>query len=77
MQTYTGSGSEPLDFDAFWHRTITEARTFEHVPTLTLVDTDLETIDVYDVRFPGFDGQPVAAWLRDPLGVLPLPAVIE
>lgn len=78
LRTYRGSGTEPTDFDAFWDRTMTEARRFDWSPEITPVDTDLRTVDVYDVRFPGFGGQPIAAWLRVPRGaVAPLPAVVE
>ena len=78
LREYRGSGEEPADFDAFWQRTIYEARAFGGAPSVVLVETPLDTIDVYDVRFPGFGGQPVAAWLRVPRGATgPLPAVVE
>lgn len=78
LREYTGSGSEPHDFDEFWHRTLTEARAFEETPTLTKVDSNLTTVDVFDVRFPGFGGQPIAAWLQIPRGTDgPLPTVVE
>ncbi|GAA1257631.1 acetylxylan esterase [Arthrobacter pascens] len=78
LRTYTGSGMEPIDFDEFWHRTFSEARVFDWSPVATAVNTDLKSVDVYDVRFPGFGGQPIAAWLRVPRGSSgPLPTVVE
>lgn len=78
LREYAGSGSEPHDFDEFWHRTLTEARAFEETPTLTKVDSNFSTVDVFDVHFPGFGGQPIAAWLQIPRGADgPLPTVVE
>lgn len=49
--------------------------------TLERVETVLTTLDVYDVTFPGFGGEPVKAWLHLPRGAaeagMPLPTVIE
>lgn len=78
MRDYTGSGKEPADFDAFWQRTLSAARTFDSRPEATPVETPLTTMDVYDVRFPGFGGQTISAWLRVPHGAHgPLPTVVE
>lgn len=78
LPTYKGSGKEPSDFDAFWTQTLTESRQFDWSPKCTLVDTGLTTLDVYDIRFPGFGGQPIAAWLRVPRSATgPLPTVVE
>lgn len=78
LRAYTGSGTEPPDFDAFWRRTLTEARRFDWPVHIAPVETNLTTVNVFDVRFPGFGGQPVAAWLRVPRGADgPLPAVVE
>jgi cephalosporin-C deacetylase len=69
----------PDDFDDFWHRTLTEARAHGGTVKADRV-TDrylLRTVDVDDVRFPGWNGEPVAAWLlrpRDAEG--PLPTVV-
>jgi cephalosporin-C deacetylase len=69
----------PPDFDAFWDRTLAEARAAGGGVTVDRV-TDrhlLRTVEVDDVRFPGWNGEPVAAWLlrpRDAEG--PLPVVV-
>ncbi|MDT7785358.1 MAG: cephalosporin-C deacetylase [Pseudonocardiales bacterium] len=69
----------PADFDAFWERTLAEARAIGGAVKADRV-TDrhlLRTVEVDDVRFPGWNGEPVAAWLlrpRDAEG--PLPVVV-
>ncbi|MGZ3144765.1 acetylxylan esterase [Lentzea chajnantorensis] len=69
----------PPDFDAFWERTLTEARSHDGAVTAERV-TDryrLRTVEAYDVRFPGWNGDPVAAWLLLPRGADgPLPVVV-
>ena len=66
LLTYRPDIPEPEDFDAFWQRTLTEAgahpldmRVTEHPGPLTMVD-------VYDVGFAGWGGDPVNAWLIAP-----------
>ncbi|MET9697274.1 acetylxylan esterase [Streptomyces sp. NPDC006529] len=70
---------EPPEFDAFWRRTLAAARTHEGVVKAEPVTErhGLRTVEVDDVRFPGWNGEPVAAWLlrpRDAAG--PLPVVV-
>jgi cephalosporin-C deacetylase len=69
---------EPADFDDFWSSTIADARRQDAPPELARVDTSLKLVEVFDVTFPGFAGEPVKAWLTRPAGVEgPLPAVVE
>lgn len=69
---------EADDFDDFWARTLTEARTRASSTLLEPVETGMVHVDTYDVTFTGFAGQPVKAWLRVPKNVSgPLPAVVE
>ncbi|MCU1476353.1 MAG: acetylxylan esterase [Subtercola sp.] len=78
LRTYTSSQSCPDDFDEFWSHTLDEARSFAPNATVTLTPTGLSTIDTYDVRFSGFGGERVAAWLRVPAGTTePLPTIVE
>jgi cephalosporin-C deacetylase len=69
----------PPDFDAFWDRTLAEARSCGGAVKADRV-TDrhlLRTVEVDDVRFPGWNGEPVAAWLVRPRGADgPLPVVV-
>ncbi|MEU7282105.1 acetylxylan esterase [Streptomyces sp. NPDC045431] len=70
--------AEPADFDAFWNETLRTARGAGGDPEVRPVpDSPLITLDTYDVRFPGWAGQPVAAWLAVPSEAEdPLPTVI-
>lgn len=75
---HVSSEPEPADFDEFWTRTLTEARAHDAPPRLTEVESPLTTLDVYDVTFPGFAGEPVRAWYRRPrLAEGPLPVVVQ
>ncbi|WP_112264528.1 acetylxylan esterase [Lentzea terrae] len=69
----------PQDFDAFWDRTLAESRAAGGAVKADRVTERhlLRTVEVDDVRFPGWNGEPVAAWLlrpRDAEG--PLPVVV-
>lgn len=81
LEAYRPDVREPADFDDFWSRTIAESRRSAGAATLERVDTVLTTLDVYDVTFPGFGGEPVKAWLHLPRGAAEagtrLPTVIE
>ncbi|MEU1842961.1 acetylxylan esterase [Micromonospora sediminicola] len=69
---------EPSDFDAFWADTLAQARSCGEPVEVTPVPTPLAGVDVFDVTFPGFAGQPVRAWLRVPRGASgPAPAVVQ
>jgi cephalosporin-C deacetylase len=70
--------TEPDDFDAFWAATLDETRTHPLDVRIEAVETGLATVDVYDVTFAGWAGQPVRAWLRVPAGATgPPPAVVQ
>jgi cephalosporin-C deacetylase len=81
LRAYRPELDAPEDFDDFWTETLKTAReaadgarpVFEPV-----AESPLRTVEAYDVRFPGWDGQPVAAWLLLPRGAVgPLPAVVS
>ena len=68
----------PADFDAFWERTLGEARGFPLDATFEPHDAGLQTIETYDVTFRGFGGHPIKGWLNVPRGADgALPAVVE
>lgn len=71
--------AEPADFDLFWKQTVADTRAHPLDPSFSLVDTGLSTMDTFDVRFGGYGGQPVAAWLQlprhRPAG--PVPCVVQ
>src|SRR4051812_23275826 len=78
LERYRPEVSEPDDFDAFWQRTLDEARAFPAEPVVQRVASPLTQVEVYDVTFSGYAGQAVKAWLLLPSGAeTPLPAVIE
>lgn len=76
---YRSSVADPADFDSFWHDTLSEVQQHNIDVSASPVARQLETVDVYDVRFNGYGGQPIAAWLRLPAGrvALPLVTVVE
>ncbi|MGA5700486.1 acetylxylan esterase [Peterkaempfera bronchialis] len=69
----------PADFDAFWAQTLDQARAQGGSPALAPVEDHLlPAFEVHDVRFPGWNGEPVAAWLMLPRGAEePLPTVVK
>ncbi|MFF8186847.1 acetylxylan esterase [Microbacterium sp. NPDC016588] len=65
------SDPAPPDFDVFWDRTLAEARAAGGSMELTPQPTAIEAFRVFDVRFPGFGGEPIGGWLiapREPRG---------
>jgi len=79
LREYRPQRVEPADLDAFWARTLDEARTAA-VPTVRRerADTGLVTVAVSDLTFSGFAGQPVRGWVLRPRGTnVPLPCVVE
>jgi len=69
---------EPTDFEEFWMRTLAEARAHDAAPQVTPVESPITTLDLYDVTFSGFGGEPVRAWYRRPARTDgPLPVVVQ
>lgn len=78
LRAYAPEREEPADFDGFWARTLGEARSHGGALQAVAHDAGLRTVDVFDVRFPGFGGQPIAGWLLVPHGLQgPAPAVVQ
>ncbi|MFJ3234927.1 acetylxylan esterase [Streptomyces sp. NPDC086787] len=78
LREYRGESVEPEDFDAFWSKTLQEAREHDLAARFEPVDAGLSTVRVYDVTFAGFGGHPVRGWLLLPAGAAePLPLVVE
>ncbi|WP_431677676.1 acetylxylan esterase [Kitasatospora sp. KL5] len=69
----------PEGLEVFWEGTLAAARAVGGGSAVTPVEGCLlRSAEVYDVRFPGFGGEPVAGWLLVPRGARgPLPAVVE
>jgi cephalosporin-C deacetylase len=74
LETYQPPPHRPSDFDAFWETTLAEARTHPLEARFELVDYALALVEVFDVTFAGYGGQPVKGWLilpRQRQGALP------
>jgi cephalosporin-C deacetylase len=78
LREYRSTQTDPDDFDEFWATTLAETRAHPLDLRVDRVETGLTTVDVYDVSFAGWAGQPVRAWLRVPAAAKgPLPAVVQ
>jgi cephalosporin-C deacetylase len=78
LRAYRPDVAEPADFDAFWADTLAASRAVAEPPSLTRLESPLTVIDVFDVEFSGYGGDPVKGWLTVPAGATgPLPAVVE
>ncbi|POX65743.1 acetylxylan esterase [Microbacterium sp. Ru50] len=78
LQDYRPEVSEPSDFDDFWSATIAGSREAGGEVTVSAASELYATVDVHDVTFPGYGGDPVKAWLILPAHREgPLPAVVE
>lgn len=76
LREYRPESTEPSDFDLFWKQTLAEpgAVAAEFAP----YRSGLSTVEVQDVTFSGWGGQPVKAWLLLPYARRgPLPAVVQ
>lgn len=73
---YRPALTEPEDLDEFWRDTFTQSRAAAQPPTAHHVDSGLTAFDTFDVRFSGFAGQRIAAWLHIPRHVTTLPGCV-
>ncbi|MFI8527218.1 acetylxylan esterase [Promicromonospora sukumoe] len=78
LRAYRPQPEEPADFDAFWKQTLDAAAAAATEPVVVPHDAGLATVEVHDVTFSGWAGQPVKAWLLLPRHRTgPLPAVVQ
>ncbi|HEX7495724.1 MAG TPA: acetylxylan esterase [Candidatus Limnocylindrales bacterium] len=73
LRVYKPTREEPADFDAFWADTLAGARKHPLEPKFVPVDAGLMSIDVWDVTFAGFGGQPIKGWFMAPRDVTASP----
>lgn len=67
LRKYTPAPSEPDDFDDFWQRTLAETAAHPLEPHFELVhDPVYRLVNVYDVTFGGYGGQPIKGWFIEP-----------
>ena len=70
LEAYRPDVREPADFDAFWQRTLAEAATHPLDARFDPVaDPIYRGVDVCDVTYRGWGGDPIRAWLILPAGV--------
>jgi cephalosporin-C deacetylase len=78
LATYAPTVPEPAGFDDFWRSTLAAAAGHDLAATFTPYDALLPEVQVFDVRFAGFAGQPVAGWFLTPAaGGAPRPCVVH
>jgi cephalosporin-C deacetylase len=80
LRLYTSAVTPPADFNAFWDRTVSDARSFPLAAVFEPVENYLSVIDTFDVTFSGYGGSPVKGWLHLPANRergTPLPAVVQ
>jgi cephalosporin-C deacetylase len=80
LERYLPTRSEPADFDAFWGRTLAEARGADRAVDSVAYAAHLPFVRVLDASFAGFGGQRVHAWWVRPAGDAPSggwPMVVE
>ena len=73
LRVYKPDRTEPADFDSFWADTLGDARSHQIEATFEPVDAGLATVDVQDVTFAGFGGQPIKGWFLAPHDVAASP----
>lgn len=78
LRSYCPDRDEPADFATFWGRTLDQARAAAGPATFTPHPCGLTTVDVFDVTFTGYAGQPIRGWFLLPRGTdRPLPCVVQ
>jgi len=78
LRVYRPERHEPADFDEFWRATLAAARSAAFPARFEPFDAGLTTVDVFDVTFAGFGGDPIKAWLLLPASRDDrLPCVVE
>ncbi|MBA8817167.1 cephalosporin-C deacetylase [Microbacterium halimionae] len=78
LRTYRPSIRLPKDFDAFWDTTLAQARVASWPATRSRVATPLQTVQFEELRFSGYGGESIRAWLITPQNHTgQLPVVVE
>ena len=78
LKTYLPDRTEPVDFDSFWSQTLAETRMFPLEAHFVPVETGLKLVEVFDVTYNGFGGQPIKGWFVLPKSAIaPLACVVE
>lgn len=69
LRKYRSPEKEPADFDRFWAQTLQEARQYSLAARFEPInDRIYRSVEVFDVTFNGYGGQPIKGWLLLPTG---------
>ena len=66
LEQYRPDVAEPADFDAFWSASLALTRSHALNAQFVPVQDGYQTVDVYDVTFNGWGGQPIKGWFLLP-----------
>lgn len=80
LREYRPAIHRPDDFDEFWRSTLAEAGAAASETIGLPHPSPFTAIDVTDITFSGYGGQPVKAWLLSPAGIdadEPLPCIVQ
>ena len=78
LEQYRPEPTAQADFDEFWAETLEVTRRHDLAPEWTPAEFLLDTVEVFDASFAGWNGERVAAWLLLPRQrTEPLPAVVQ
>jgi len=66
LKTYQPARQEPAGFDSFWQATLAEARRHPLNARFEASAYRLKTVEVFDVTFAGYNGQPIKGWFLLP-----------
>jgi cephalosporin-C deacetylase len=78
LKSYLPLRNEPADFDSFWQNTLNASRQFPIEAVFEPVDFGLSSMEIFDVTFNGYMGQPIKGWFMIPKHRKgPLPCVVE
>jgi len=76
LRAYRPDVLEPADFDTFWSRELAAARAHDAEPAFEPVTTPIRHAEVFDLTFPGYNGDPVKGWLLVPREPVPQAAFV-
>lgn len=76
LQSYRPDIPEPADFDGFWADSLAASRATDRRPTVAPATTPVTRFRIDDVAFPGFEGEPIRAWVTRTSDA-PAPTVVE
>lgn len=77
LRPFEDPTTEPGDFDTFWADTLADARRHGSDFTLEPADTPYTAVQVWDLTYPGYSGEPIRAWVVRPASGVCRGTVVE